>query len=96
MRIDEQFMREVGLDQMPAAEKQAFMAHAQEELEVRVGQNIGAYLTDEQVEEFEQITEPTQAAVWLEQYVPNFREVVSMIFQSFKEELSAERQKIMG
>ncbi len=96
MRIDEQFMREVGLDQMPAAEKQAFMAHAQEELEVRVGQNIGAYLTDEQVEEFEQITEPTQAAVWLEQYVPNFREVVSMIFQSFKEELRAERQKIMG
>ena len=41
MRVDEQFMEEVGLGAMPEAEKQEFMKHAQEELEVRVGQGIG-------------------------------------------------------
>ena len=34
--IDERFMMEVGLGEMPAAEKQAFMEQATEELEVRV------------------------------------------------------------
>lgn len=89
-------MREVGLDQMPAAEKQAFMEHANEELEVRVGQSVGAYLTDEQIDEFEQIAEPVRAAEWLDRYVPNFREVVSSVFQNFKRELKAEQQKILG
>ena len=40
IRVDEDFMTEVGLTEMPAAEKQAFMDHAEEELEVRVGQKI--------------------------------------------------------
>lgn len=96
VRVDEEFMREIGLDQMPLAEKQAFMSHAKEELEVRVGQSVGAYLTDEQVEEFERIVEPVQAAAWLDRYVPNFREIVNTVFQNFKQELMGERQKILG
>lgn len=34
MRVDDQFMNEVGLAGMPADERSAFMMHAEEELEV--------------------------------------------------------------
>ncbi len=55
IRVDEEFMAEVGLAEMPAAEKQEFMNYAEEELEVRVGQQIGARMTDAQLDEFERI-----------------------------------------
>lgn len=96
MRVDEEFMNEVGLAEMPAAHKEAFMEQAEEELEVRVGQNIGALLSDAQIAEFEQISDVEQAAGWLNVHVPNYREIVAQVFQGFKKELLAERDKILG
>ena len=96
MRMDEQFMNEVGLGEMPEEEKQAFMQHAEEELEVRVGQGIGAELSDEQMMEFEDIDDIDQAVVWLDHNAPNFREVVEEVYQAFKQELLAERHNIIG
>lgn len=96
MRIDDKFMNEVGLADMPEDEKRMFMEHAEEELEVRVGRTLGMALTDEQMEEFEQIQDQPTAAKWLERNAPNFREVVRQVYQSFKEELLAERAQILG
>lgn len=96
MRIDEQFMEEVGLGAMPPDEKQAFMQHAEEELEVRVGQAVGADLTDAQVEEFDQITDLAAAAEWLSQNAPNFRQIAEEVFKKFKQELISERNNILG
>lgn len=96
MRVDEQFMQEVGLGEMPEAEKQAFMEHAQEELEVRVGHYVGAELTDQQMLEFEGIEDVNVAAKWLEQNVPNYRAIVMQVYQAFKNELLGERQKILS
>lgn len=96
MRIDEEFMEEVGLGAMPEEEKKAFMQHAEEELEVRVGQGVGADLTDEQMREFDQITDLDAAIDWLEQNAPNFRETVAHIYENFKQELINERQSILG
>lgn len=96
MRIDEQFMEEVGLGEMPPEEKQAFMQHAEEELEVRVGQGVGVDLTDEQMMQFEQIEDLDEAAAWLEQNAPNFRETVARIYQAFKQEILAEQQNILA
>lgn len=95
MQIDEEFMEEVGLSEMPEAEKQAFIQHAEEELEVRVGQGVGAELSDEQLVEFDQIQDAAEARTWLEQNVPNFREIVAHIYNNFKQELIGERQKIL-
>lgn len=97
IRVDEDFMTEVGLAEMPAAEKQAFMDHAEEELEVRVGQKISAGLSDKQISEFNRISNDNAATLsWLERNVPNFREIVMQVFKSFKQELLAERQSILG
>lgn len=96
MRIDDEFMEEVGLGAMPDDEKKAFMQHAEEELEVRVGQGVGADLTDEQMREFDQITDLSEAISWLDQNTPNFRETVRHIYETFKQELINERQNILN
>lgn len=96
MRIDDKFMNEVGLEAMPAEEKRAFMEQAEEEFEVRVGQNIGALMTDAQLEAFDQITDPSEAADFLDEFVPDYRNIVLGIFEAFKKELLSNRQGILG
>ncbi len=97
IRVDEDFMTEVGLAEMPTAEKQAFMDHAEEELEVRVGQKISSRLSDEQIDEFSRIqNDNSKTLSWLERNVPDFREIVMQVFQAFKQELTAEHQSILG
>lgn len=96
MRVDDQFMEEVGLGEMPAEEKQTFMKHAEEELEVRVGQNVGMELSDEQMREFDQIEDISVAADWLERNAPNYREIVEKVYETFKQEIMNERQRILS
>lgn len=96
MRIDDQFMAEVGLDAMPENEKKAFMQHAEEELEVRVGHGVSTNLTDAQLMEFDQISDLDAAETWLSQNIPNFREIVEDIYRKFKEEIISERNAILG
>ena len=55
IKIDEKFLEEVGLAEMPAEQKDAFLKHTQEELEVRVGEEMSRGMTVEQLEEFEGI-----------------------------------------
>lgn len=94
--IDEQFMAEVGLGEMPAAEKQAFMEQATEELEVRIGRQISAGLSLEQMREFEQIEDSAEITRWLNQNVPNFREEVMNVLMNFKQELMQNRRQILA
>ncbi len=95
MRIDDVFMKEVGLGEMPDDERQAFMDHAEEELEVRVGHAVSQELSEQQLRDFEEIDEGGQAAAWLKINVPNFREIVSNVVQGFKDELITERARIL-
>lgn len=96
MHVNDEFIQEIGLEGMPATEKQAFMAHAEEELEVRVGQRISQELTEAQLREFEGIQDDYEATEWLERNVPSFREMVEQVFVAFKNELLAERETILG
>lgn len=96
MRIDDVFMKEIGLDEMPDAEKQAFIDHAEEELEVRVGNAISQKLSRKQLQDFEELEEGSQTAAWLNINVPDFRKIVADVFQGFKKELISERASILG
>ena len=91
IRVDDDFMREVGLENMPAEEKAEFMRDAEEELEVRIGQTIGEKMTNEQIEEFELMTDAVMAAEWLDENVPDYREMTEKVFADFKAEIRAEQ-----
>lgn len=96
IRVDENFMMEVGLGDMPEAEAQAFIDHAEEELEVRVGQKLSENLSDTELIEFTQIEDAMEARNWLENKVPGFQEVVLKVFRDFKDEIRAQRSQILA
>ena len=96
IRVDDDFMREVGLENMPPEEKVEFMRDAEEELEVRIGQRIGGDMTEAQLDEFEMMTDAVMAAEWLEENVPDYREIAEGIFEEFKAEIKAEQAAAQG
>ena len=53
--LDDSFLDMVGLSDMPAELKNNFLAYAQDQLEVRVGEKMSNDLSDAQLEEFERI-----------------------------------------
>lgn len=63
MDIDESFLNEVGLSEMPEEQKSAFLAHTQDELEMRVGEKMSEGLSAEQMEEFEGIMKNDQEVI---------------------------------
>lgn len=96
MQFDDKFLQEMGLQAMPEDQKQDFLAYVQEELEVRIGERISKGLTEVQLNEFDMITDPNEAAKWLEKNRPDYREIVSRTIEEMKEEIRANRAKLVG
>jgi hypothetical protein len=95
MQFDEQFLVEMGLSAMPEEQKQKFLDYVQEELEVRIGERISRGLTEEQLNEFDQISDPGEAAKWLEKNRPDYREIVNRTIEDMKAEIRANRDKLV-
>lgn len=96
MQFDEKFLQEMGLSAMPEEQKREFLDYIQEELEVRIGERISKGLTEEQLAEFDAITEQAEAARWLEKNRPDYREIVTRTVAEMKEEIRANRAKLVG
>lgn len=73
-QLDDTFLADVGLADMPEAEKQAFLQHIYEELELRVGTRLSDGMSDAQLAEFEAIIDRKMEVVdaWLVQFFPNY------------------------
>ena len=96
MQFDDKFLQEMGLQAMPEDQKQKFLDNVQEELEVRIGERISKGLTEVQLNEFDMISDPLEAAKWLEKNRPDYREIVSRTLEEMKEEIRANRAKLIG
>ena len=95
MQFDEEFLKEMGLSAMPEAEKQRFLDYVQEELEVRIGQRISKGIPETLLNEFDMITNPNEAAKWLEKNRPDYREIVNRTIAEMKEEIRSNRAKLV-
>ena len=95
MQFDEKFLQEMGLSAMPEEQQKAFLAYVQEELEVRIGERISRGLTEVQLNEFDMITDPAEAAKWLEKNRPDYREIVNRTIEEMKDEIRANRSKLL-
>ena len=96
MQFDEKFLQEMGLSAMPEEQKQKFLAYVQEELEVRIGERISKGLTETQLNEFDMINDPAEAAKWLEKNRPDYREIVNRTIEEMKAEIRLNRHKLVG
>ena len=96
MEFDDKFLQEMGLTAMPEDQKQKFLDYIQEELEVRIGERISKGLTQVQLNEFDLITDQAEATKWLEKNRPDYREIVNRTINEMKEEIRANRAKLIG
>ena len=96
MQFDENFLKSMGLSAMPEDKKQDFLNYIQEELEVRIGQQIAIGLTDEQLREFDSLSDTQEIAKWLETNRPDYREIVNRCVDEMKQSIEKNRDKLLG
>lgn len=75
-QLDDKFLADIGLNDLPDDQKQPFLQHIYEELELRVGTRLSDGLSDAQLEQFEKIIDRDQPTIdgWVQQFVPNYAE----------------------
>lgn len=73
-QLDDKFLEEVGLADMPEEQKKAFLQHIYDELELRVGTRLSDGMSDAQLEEFESIIDRKDDVItaWLTEHVPDY------------------------
>jgi len=90
IKLDDDLLKELGLDTLPPEEKKKFLAHIYETLEMRVGMKLAEQMTEAQLTEFEQFidrNDETGALRWLETNFPNYKDVVAQEFEKLKQEV---------
>jgi succinate dehydrogenase flavin-adding protein (antitoxin of CptAB toxin-antitoxin module) len=75
-QLDDKFLQDLGLDQLPEEQKKPFLDHIYSELEMKVGTRLSDGMSDAQLEEFERIIDRNPEAVenWLTQNVPGYQQ----------------------
>src|SRR5438067_952327 len=97
-QLDDNLLRELGLGDLPAAEKNKMLAHIYETLELRVGMRLADQMTDAQLDEFEGFIDRNDEAgalKWLETNFPHYKDVVAEELDELKNEIKAQAPEIM-
>ena len=94
-QLDDKFLQDVGLADLPADQKQAFLQHIYSELELRVGTKLSEGMNDDQLAQFEAFVDQDEQKVvaWFEQYMPNYMDAPD--FQSLKAAAPADIEPIV-
>ncbi|HPF31329.1 MAG TPA: DUF5663 domain-containing protein [Candidatus Saccharibacteria bacterium] len=73
--LDEKFLEDLGLGELPEEQKKPFLQHIYNELELRVGNRLSEGMSNDQLNEFESIIDRNEEAVdsWLEKNIPNYQ-----------------------
>jgi hypothetical protein len=99
MKIDDDFLAELGLAALPEEEKKALIAQIIETLEMRVGTVLASGLSEAQLLEFEgymNANDQEGALKWLETNAPNYKEVVKSELEKLKGEIKASAEHIVA
>ncbi|HSX18361.1 MAG TPA: DUF5663 domain-containing protein [Candidatus Saccharimonadales bacterium] len=97
-QLDDNLLRELGLGDLPASEKNKMLAHIYETLELRVGMRLAEQMTDAQLDEFEAFIDRNDEAgalKWLETNFPDYKQVVADELEKLKGEIKAQASQIM-
>ena len=99
LKIDNTLLVEIGLGGLPETEKNSFLKHIYETLEMRVGIRLADQMTNEQLDEFERYFEAKDDAgafKWLETNFPNYKDIVQQEFDKLKAEVAQTAPQILA
>jgi hypothetical protein len=97
-QLDDNLLRELGLGDLPAEEKNKMLAHIYETLELRVGMKLAEQMSDAQLDEFESFIDRNDEAgalKWLETNFPDYKQVVADELDKLKAEIKQQAPQIM-
>ena len=97
-QLDDNLLRELGLGDLPAAEKNKMLAHIYETLELRVGMKLAEQMTDAQLDEFEAFIDKNDEAgalQWLESNFRDYKKVVADELEKLKAEIKSQAPAIL-
>jgi hypothetical protein len=97
-QLDDNLLRELGLGDLPPAEKNKMLAHIYETLELRVGMKLAEQMSDAQLDEFEGFIDRNDEAgalKWLETNFPDYKQVVADELDKLKAEIKQQAPAIM-
>lgn len=97
-KLDDNFLKELGLGSLPPDEKNKMLSHIYETLEMRVGMKLAEQMSDEQLKEFETFIDSKDEAgalKWLEANFPDYKKVVADELNSLKQEVKSNAQTIL-
>jgi len=97
-QLDDNLLKELGLGELPAAEKNKMLAHIYETLELRVGMKLAEQMSDAQLDEFEGFIDRNDEAgalKWLETNFPDYKQVVADELEKLKAEIKQQAPAIM-
>lgn len=74
-QLDDTFLKDIGMADLPEDQKEAFLQHIYATLEERVGIRLSDGLADDQLEEFEKIIDKDDqtVATWLAAHAPDYQ-----------------------
>lgn len=99
LKIDNSLLQEVGLAGLPDGDKNSFLKHIYETLEMRVGIRLADQMSNEQLDEFERYFEAKDDAgafKWLETNFPNYKDIVQEEFDKLKAEIAQSAPQILA
>jgi hypothetical protein len=97
-QLDDNLLKELGLGDLPASEKNKMLAHIYETLELRVGMRLAEQMSDQQLDEFEGFIDRNDepgALKWLETNFPDYKKVVADELEKLKGEIKTQAPQIM-
>jgi len=98
-KLDNSLLEELGLDALPAEEKNKMLAQIYETLEMRVGMKLAEQMTNDQLDEFEAFIDRNDEAgalTWLETNFPNYKQVVADELEKLKLEIKQSSADIIA
>lgn len=98
IKLDENFLKELGLDGLPQEERRSMLNHIYETLEMRVGVKLASGMSDDQLNEFEAYVnnkDESGALKWLESNFPDYKKVVEQELEKLKSEIKEAAPKII-
>ncbi|MGH3223195.1 MAG: DUF5663 domain-containing protein [Streptosporangiaceae bacterium] len=91
IKLDADFLNGVGLADLPERDRNLFLKHVYDTLELRVGQRLAKRMSDAQLDEFEVFInrkDDAGAFSWLESNFPDYKSVVKEEFEALSEEIT--------
>ena len=90
------FLEAIGIAKAPEEVKAKLIAGIEDLAQKKLVVKISDKITDEQAEEFGNITDENQAKSWLETNVPDFSSLVTEVFEEIKNDILKHKSNVVG